>query len=389
MKYFLIAGEASGDLHAANLIRELKVLDAEAQFRCYGGDLMQSAGAELLKHYRDLAFMGFGPVLRHLPQIMRGMRQCKAAIAEWQPDAVVLIDYPGFNLDIARYVRRRQLCPVYYYISPKIWAWKSYRLRRIRRDVNLMLSILPFEVDWYAQRRYHVEYVGNPTVDELAGFRESYRESFADFARRHGLDAGQPVIALLAGSRRQEVKDNLQRMCLAARPYADRGYQIVLAGARSLPVESYDQAIAQLPAEAARPVLVYDETYPLLAHATAALVTSGTAALETALLGVPQVVCYYTGPQWLAWLMRHVILSIKYVSLVNLTLNRMAVEELLAGDMTVEAACRELGDILPGGSRRQSVLEAYDELRRLMGQPGAPRCAAGHILAHLRALGED
>ena len=289
MKYFLIVGEASGDLHAAHLMEALRRLDADASFRFYGGDLMSRAGGVRLCHYSSLAYMGFVPVLLHLPRILAGMKRCQEAIRRWQPDAVILVDYPGFNLKMARYVHRAAICPVFYYISPKIWAWKEGRIKAIRRYVDRLFSILPFETDFFEKKHhYPVSYVGNPTVDEVAAFRSSYSEGFEAFAARTGLDPARPVIALLAGSRTQEVKRNLLPMCRAALPHARRGYQLVVAAAPSLHRRFYEGLLAALPGREELPLhVVRDETYPLLAHATAALVTSGTATLETALTAPP------------------------------------------------------------------------------------------------------
>ena len=287
MKYYLIAGEASGDLHAAGLMHALKAEDSGAEFRFFGGDRMAAAGGTMVRHYRELAYMGFVPVLLHLRTIIANMRLCREDIVAWQPDVLILVDYPGFNLDIARYVHARTHIPVYYYISPKIWAWKEYRIRNIRRDVDEMFSILPFEVDFYERRHhYPIHYVGNPTVDEIADFRSRYDGTAADFLRHNGLQPDKPVIALLAGSRKQEIKDNLLKMAEAASAFAD--CQAVVAGAPGLSPDLYRRCLG------GRDVpVVFGQTYQLLAHARAALVTSGTATLETALMGVPQVVCYY------------------------------------------------------------------------------------------------
>ncbi len=295
MKYFLIAGEASGDLHASHLMQALKERDADAQFRCIGGDLMEAAGGRLLKHYKHLAYMGFIQVLLHLPEILRGMKDCKREIRAWQPDVVILVDYPGFNLQMAKYVHEKCGIPVFYYISPKIWAWKEYRIKDIKKYVDRMFSILPFEVDFFeGKHAYPITYVGNPTVDEVAAFREQYAESYDAFCVRNDLDSGKKIIALLAGSRLQEIRDNLSRMVRAASPYAKAGYQLVLAGAPSMTQEVYDMVLAPL-REAGVDVkvkIIFGETYPLLSHAAAALVTSGTATLETALLSEPHVLSY-------------------------------------------------------------------------------------------------
>ena len=285
MKYYLIVGEASGDLHASHLMQALERQDPEADFRFFGGEKMQAVGGTLVRHYRELAYMGFIPVLLHLPTILRNMRQCKDDIRGWKPDVVILVDYPGFNLKIAKYVHAELNIPVYYYISPKIWAWKEYRIKNIKRDVDELFSILPFEVAFFeGKHRYPIHYVGNPTADEVRSFREGYDESPEAFRRRYGL-SDKPIIALLAGSRQQEIKDNLPAMIEAATSFPD--YQLVLAGAPSIDDGYYRKFIEGQPV-----TLVHNDTYALLAQSAAALVTSGTATLETALFDVPQVVCY-------------------------------------------------------------------------------------------------
>ena len=369
MKYYLIVGEASGDLHAAHLMRELARADAQAEFRFFGGDNMAAEGGTLVRHYREMAYMGFIPVLLHLPAIFRNMAQCKEDIRMWNPDAVVLVDYPGFNLDIAKFVHKHGLAKVFYYISPKIWAWKEYRVKNIKRDVDHLLSILPFEVDFFEKKHhYPIHYVGNPTADEVMAFREGYHETPAEFTRRHGLDE-RPVVALLAGSRRQEIKDNLPAMLQAAEQFPD--YQFVLACAPSIERSYYEcfEGISKVR-------MVAGETFAVLANATAALVTSGTATLETALFGVPQVVCYETPlPRFIAFLRRHLI-KVKYISLVNLIVDREVVTELVADTFSVQNIVSELAAILPGGSRRDAMLNGYEEVRQAIGKPGAPAHAA-------------
>lgn len=376
MKYYLIVGEASGDLHASHLMRALRQHDSQATFRFFGGDLMTAVGGTRVRHYRDLAYMGFVPVLLHLRTIFRNMAFCKRDIVGWQPDVVILVDYPGFNLDIAQYVRAHTQIPVYYYISPKIWAWKEWRIRNIRRDVSEMFSILPFEIPFYEQKHhYPIHYVGNPTADEVRAFRASYQEPLSAFAARHGL-ADKPIIALLAGSRRQEIKDNLPAMIeavdrLLSRPEHTGRYQVVLAGAPSIDDAYYQQFI-----EGTSVQLVHNDTYPLLAHATAALVTSGTATLETALFGVPQVVCYETPlPRLIRFAFNHII-KVKYISLVNLIADREIVPELLADRFTVDNITTHLARLLPGGEGRDEMLRDYGEVARRLGDEVAPDNAA-------------
>lgn len=378
MKYFLIAGEASGDLHAAHLMQALRATDAEAQFRYYGGDQMAAVGGELLCHYCHLAYMGFIPVLLHLRTILRGMADCRRHIAEWQPDAVILVDYPGFNLKMARFVREHAICPVFYYISPKIWAWKEGRIKSIRRDVTHLYSILPFEVDFFEKKHhYPITYVGNPTVDEVAAYRASHPQTTASAQ-------SAPVIALLPGSRRQEIKDNLSRMLRAARPSLSEGYRLAIAAAPNIPLDFYDALIAQSGVDRRQVELVENRTYALLSSATAALVTSGTATLETALFRVPQVVCYYTACGRFVSFLRRLLLKVPYVSLVNLVCDREVVTELVADGMTVENVRTQLQRILPGGERREAQLRDYDDMAARLGEPGAPRRAAADIVARLK-----
>ncbi len=379
MKYYLIVGEASGDLHASRLMRSLRRIDGDADFRFFGGDLMSAVGGTRVKHYRELAYMGFIPVLLHLRTIFKNMALCKRDIVEWQPDVVILVDYPGFNLDIAKYLHAKTSIPVYYYISPKIWAWKEYRIKNIKRDVSEMFSILPFEVPFYeGKHHYPIHYVGNPTAAEVDEFLASYVETSDGFCRNNGLSADKPLIALLAGSRRQEIKDNLPAMLEAASRFADR-YQLVVAGAPSIPHEYYDKFIAGHDVN-----VVYNQTYPLLAHSTAALVTSGTATLETALFGVPQVVCYETPiPKVIAFLRKHLI-KVRYISLVNLIADREVVTELVADTFSVENIAKELGKLLPGSTERTTMLDGYAEVKRRLGKKNAPDNAAEIMLRLLK-----
>ncbi len=371
MKYYLIAGEASGDLHASRLMQSLKETDNQAEFRFFGGDLMSAVGGTRVKHYRELAYMGFIPVLLHLPTILRNMKMCKEDIAMWQPDCVILVDYPGFNLNIAKFIKSRTKIPVYYYISPKIWAWKEYRIKNIRRDVDELFSILPFEVDFFEKKHhYPIHYVGNPTADEVRAFL-----STPPLAPPLQVE-GKPVIALLAGSRKQEIKDNLPAMIEAVKPFMS-DYQVVLAGAPAIEADYYSQYIQGTGVE-----IVYNETYPLLAKAHAALVTSGTATLETALFGVPQVVCYETPLPWLIGRLRRLVLSVRYVSLVNLIADREVVTELVADTFSVANIRSELSKILAGPVREQ-MLEGYAEVRRRLGDQKAPEQTARFIVTLL------
>ena len=380
MKYYLIAGEASGDLHAAHLMAALRKEDSEAQFRFFGGDKMQEEGGTMVAHYSQLAFMGFIPVLLHLPTILRYLRLCKQDIVAWQPDVVILVDYPGFNLKVAAFVRQHTDIPVFYYIAPKLWAWKEYRIKNIRRDVDELFSILPFEKAFFeGKHHYPIHYVGNPTADEVTDFLASYPNTGNTF--QQSLDDGKaslPIIALLAGSRRQEIKDNLPAMLKATLPMTD-DYRIIVAGAPNIDSDFYRKIIGDLPVE-----IVHGRTYELLANATAALVTSGTATLETALFGVPQVVCYKTPlPHLISFLRRHLI-KVPYISLVNLIADSEVVTELVAHTFTLDNIRTELSSILPGGNRRSEMLEGYEKVRQAIGQPGAPANAARKMVNLLR-----
>ena len=378
MKYYLIVGEASGDLHASHLMAAIRTLDPQAQFRFVGGDLMTRQGGTCLIHYRDLAYMGFVPVLLHLRTIFRNMKLCKQDIVKWAPDVVILVDYPGFNLNIARFLKAKTAIPAYYYISPKIWAWKEWRMKSIKRDVAELFSILPFEVPFYEQKHaYPIHYVGNPTADEVRSFRKNYTETFEQFAHRHGLDARKPVIALLAGSRKQEIKDNLPAMIAAASAFPD--YQCVLACAPSIDDAYYEPFLRNT-----KVVPVKNETYALLSHAAAALVTSGTATLETALFGVPQVVCYETPVPWLIRFAFEHIIQVKYISLVNLIMNDEVVPELFADRFSVSRIQSALEPLLLKGTRRQAMLQAYERLVERLGNDIAPLNAAKIMVEKLK-----
>lgn len=378
MRYYLIVGEASGDLHASNLMKALQSEDGDAEFRFYGGDLMRSVGGTLVKHYKEMAYMGFVPVMMHLRTILRNMRVCKHDIMDWKPDVLILVDYPGFNLDIAKYVRSHSDIPIYYYISPKIWAWKEYRIKNIRRDVDELFSILPFEVEFYERHHYPIHYVGNPCVDAVEAFKASDEGAETDeaFRRAYGL-SDQPIIAILAGSRRQEIKDNLRVMMKTAQRF--NSHQFVIAGVPTIEEAYYRKYIPQ----EMDVKIVVNSTYRLLRHAEAALVTSGTATLETALFDVPQVVCYYTSCGRMVNWLRKLILKVKYISLVNLVVNREIVKELIGEQMNVDRLEAELRQIVEGGANRSQMLADYAEMRERLGGSGASQRAARQIVAHL------
>lgn len=377
MKYYLIVGEASGDLHASHLMAALKAEDPQADFRFFGGDMMAAVGGKMVKHYKELAYMGFIPVLLHLRTIFANMRRCKEDIVAWNPDVVILVDYPGFNLDIAKFVHSQTQIPVYYYISPKIWAWKEYRIKNIKRDVDELFSILPFEVDFFeGKHQYPIHYVGNPTVDEVTAYLKEHPKHLDRFITEHQLE-DKPIIALLAGSRKQEIKDNLPAMLKAASAFPD--YQLVLAGAPGIDPAYYQQYIGQ-----AKVKIIFNQTYRLLQHAEAALVTSGTATLETALFRVPQVVCYYTPiGKVFSFLRRHVI-KVRFISLVNLIADREVVKELVADGMTVENVQRELHTILSNREYRKAMLDGYEYMADRLGPAGAPQHAARQMLRLLK-----
>ena len=378
MKYYLIVGEASGDLHASRLMRSLKKYDELAEFRFFGGDLMAAEGGTRVKHYKELAYMGFVPVLLHLGTIFSNMKRCKEDIVAWKPDVVILVDYPGFNLNIAKFLKKNTLIPVYYYISPKIWAWKEWRIKSIKRDVSEMFSILPFEVPFYEQKhKYPIHYVGNPTAQEVAEFRAGYHQTYEEFCRENNLDSRKPIVALLAGSRLQEIKDNLPAMIEVAERFED--YQMVLAGAPSIEDEYYDKFL-----EGTSVRVVKNKTYQLLSHTTAALVTSGTATLETALFNVPQVVCYETPlPKLIRFAFNHV-LKVDYISLVNLVANKEVVPEMFADKFTIDGIANELYKIMPGQPARKRMLAEYQEVLRELGSKVAPDEAASIMVDLLR-----
>ncbi len=375
MKYYLIVGEASGDLHASNLMRELKKQDENAEFRFFGGDLMKSVGGICVKHYKEMAYMGFIPVLLHLRTIFRNMDMCKMDIVSWNPDVVILVDYPGFNLKIASFVKEHTKIPVYYYISPKIWAWKEYRIKDIKKNIDYMLSILPFEIEFYKKHNYEIEYVGNPCMDSVLDFKSKNNDGFDSFCKENGLSE-KPVIALLAGSRRQEIKDNLPMMIESMKEFS-KDYQIVLAGAPGIDKEYYSNYID------GDVKILFGKTYDILNFAKIALVTSGTATLETALFRVPQVVCYYTPMgKLLSFLKRH-ILKVKYVSLVNLIAGKEVVKELVADSMTIDNINKEAKSILYDVNYRENMLSEYDKIIDILGKESASGKAAKAIINKL------
>jgi lipid-A-disaccharide synthase len=364
MRYYIIAGEASGDLHGSNLIKAIHQKDADAYIRCWGGDKMQTAGAELVKHYRDLAFMGFVEVLMHLRTILNNIDFCKKDITAYKPDVLVLIDYPGFNMRIAEWAKQQGI-KVVYYISPQVWAWKESRTKKLKRDVDKMLVILPFEVDFYKKWNYEVNYVGHPLIQVVEQEMQTPPVKFAD----------KPIIALLPGSRAQEIKVKLPIMLQAVKHYPD--YQFIIAQAPSQPDELYTSIIGNQQVQLAK-----GQTYNLLKQAAAALVTSGTATLETALFGVPQVVCYKGNPisYWLA----KKLIKVKYISLVNLIMDKPVITELIQADLNETMIKQELDKILYNKEHISKLKADYAQLWHLLGDSNASENAAEAIVGMLR-----
>lgn len=375
MKYYLIAGEASGDLHASNLMRAIKNTDPQADFRFLGGDLMKQVGGTLVKHYREMAFMGFIPVLMNLRTILRNMQVCREDIRQYQPDVVILIDYPGFNLKIAKYVKTVLHIPVHYYISPKIWAWKQYRIKDFRKYVDHLYSILPFEPAFFQRLDYLVDYVGNPSVDSVSNYQQQESVGKSTFFRMNRL-ADKPILALLAGSRKQEIRDNLPVMLRVAAQFPE--YQPIIAGAPGIDPTYYQQYTD------GSVRILFQQTYPLLQHSDAALVTSGTATLETALFRVPQVVCYYVPAGRLAsFIFRH-FFHTPYISLVNLISGKEVVQELFGARFSEENITTELKRIIHDKTYRESMLQNYDEMIRILGKPGASIRTAELIVKRIK-----
>lgn len=382
MRYYIIAGEASGDLHGSNLMRALKAQDPAAAFRVWGGDrMMEQSGGNLVKHYRNTDFVGFTEVLANLRTILRNIKFCKADVAAYAPDVLILIDYPGFNLRIAQWAKAHISAKIVYYISPQVWAWKASRVHLIKRVVDRMLVILPFEADFYRQYDYTVDFVGHPLLDAI----DTYPKT-EDFYIQNNLQLQRPIVALLPGSRLQEIKSLLPTMLRLIPQHEDA--QFVIAGAPSVPRDTYERyirAIDDQRTQQGQPPLsvkiVYGQTYPLLNHAHAAVVASGTATLETALFGVPQVVCYRGSA--ISYQIAKRIVNIKYISLVNLIMDRPVVTELIQGQYTLKRLSAALTPLL-AGSERQHILEAYAELRARLGGGGASVRAAevvGEVLA--------
>lgn len=353
MKYYIIAGEASGDLHGSNLMKELTTLDSSATFRCWGGDKMQAAGGDLVKHYRELAFMGFLEVLMNLRTIFRNLKFCKEDILQHKPDAVILIDYPGFNLRIAEWAKQQGL-KIIYYISPQVWAWKENRVKSMKQCIDKMLVILPFEKDYYKNKwNWEVEYVGHPLAEVIQRHKEQgIKEKFAD----------KPIIALLPGSRKQEILKKLPVMLKVSQSFPS--YQFIVAKAPGLEESFYDNLLRSY----SNVSYVNNRTYDLLAQAKAALVTSGTATLETALFEVPEVVCYKGS--WLSYQIGKRLVKVKYISLVNLIMDTLVVKELIQNDLTAENLKAELEDLLTNENRKKELQQQYVSLINKLSEGG-------------------
>jgi len=372
MRYFIIAGEQSGDLHGSNLVLGLKAADSSAEIYCWGGDLMEAAGATLLVHYKKMAFMGFIAVLKNLGKISENLKLCKSQIDQYKPDAVILIDYPGFNLRIAEFSKNAGYT-TFYYISPKIWAWNEGRVKRIRKYVDRMFIIFPFEVEFYRKHGINLEYVGNPLVDETERRISSF-PSKSDIRKDLGISE-KPVISLLAGSRKHEIELILPEMLKVVHYFPD--YQFILAGVKNIPDELYIKVIGINPV-----ILIKEKTYEILYISEAALVTSGTATLEAALHGAPQVVCYKG--DFLSMLIAWMVIKVKYISLVNLILDSEAVKELVQYDLNENKVYSELKAILPGGTKRDKILSDYAVLKEKLGPAGASGRIAGEMFEELK-----
>ncbi len=374
MRYYIIAGEASGDLHASNLMKEIKLIDSKADFRLWGGDLMKSVGGEPVNHYKDRAYMGFVEVLANLRKILNYISLCRNDILEYNPDAVILVDYPGFNLRIAEFAKEKGF-KVYYYISPQVWAWRQSRVKKIRKVVDKMFVILPFEEEFYKSHNYKVDFVGHPLLDEID--RKKYKP-FDALIKDNKLD-GKPVIALLPGSRKQEISKILPGM-LSVIPYFE-GFQFVIAGASSINSEFYENIIRGY----GNVRIIFGQTYDLLNNAKAALVTSGTATLETALFEVPEVVCYNAIS--LSYLIAKSFIKVRYISLVNLIMNRKVVAELIQQDFNTNNIKQELGKLLYDKEHLAKLSQDYKELKIILGGSGASRKTAQLITEDLKKAG--
>ncbi len=373
MNYFIISGEASGDMHGANLVSELNKIQPDAKIKGWGGDKMAAQGVEITKHYKDLAFMGFAEVILNLKTILGNFKTCKKEILDYKPDAVILIDYPGFNLRMAEYIHSLNI-PVFYYISPTVWAWKKNRVEKIKKYVDKMFVILPFEKPFYEECGYEVEFVGNPLLDEIARFKQAHVSS--DFKHLHNLP-DKPIIALLPGSRTQEIKTKLPVMLSVVEHYQD--YHFVIGGAPSQDEKLYHEICKGIDSVS----IVFGETYPLLMNSHAGLITSGTATLETALFKVPQVVCYRANP--ISYRIAKMLVNIKFISLVNLIMDKEVVKELIQQDLSNKSVNEELKRIIEG-EKRQQILSDYELLIEKLGGVGASKNTADKIVEFMEQI---
>ena len=376
MKYFIIAGEASGDLHASNLMRELRKEDLSAEFCFLGGDLMQAQGGKMIRHYRQMAFMGFWGVLKNARKVLNNINDCKKAIVAFRPDVVILVDYPGFNLPMARFTKEKLNIPVYYYISPKIWAWKEHRIKAIKENVDALFTIFPFETAFYGRHNYPVEYIGNPSVDSVS-MRPNQEQTFKEFCSINKLPA-KPIIALLAGSRKQEISACIPRMIKATQRFPE--YQAVIAGAPGITPKYYRSILKDKNVH-----VIFDQTYELLQQAKASVVNSGTATLEAALIGTPQVVVYNVYFGRFMMLLKDYFVKVKYISLVNLVAEKEVVKELMAQFFTVENVSKELDNLLHDKVYRENMLNEYALMKKSLGGPGAASKAAKKMVELLSA----
>ena len=372
MKIYIIAGEASGDLHASNLIKAIHQIESKVSFRCWGGDKMKDAGATIVKHIKDLAFMGFVEVLFNLKTILSNIKFCKKDILKYSPDAIVLVDYPGFNLRISTWAKKQNI-PVYYYISPQIWAWKQSRVYKIKASVKQVYTILPFEKDFYKKFDLDVEYVGHPLVEEISEFlnKKSSKESFLKTYNLSEL----PIIAILPGSRHQEINVKLPLMLEAARKF--KSHQIIVAGAPNIDKINY------LKNGLVNEKLIYEKTYEVITHSDVAVVTSGTATLETALLETPEVVCYKGSP--ISYLIARLLIKIKYISLVNLIMNKEVVLELIQKDCSSEKIKKELDNLIYNSSYKDKMLNSFKELKVMLGDGTASKKIAQSLIKDIKA----
>ncbi|MCK5730539.1 MAG: lipid-A-disaccharide synthase [Draconibacterium sp.] len=367
MRYYLIAGEASGDLHGSNLLKELAVADTDAQFQYFGGDLMQSVGGNLVKHYREMAFMGFLDVLLNIRTIKRNMEFCKKDLLQFEPDVLILIDYPGFNLRIAEFAKSNNI-KVFYYISPKLWAWKEFRVKKIKAFVDEMFTIFPFETEFYKKHNFKVNYVGNPLMDSISEYKK-ITISKSTFHKKNNLDNRQ-VVAILAGSRLKEIKRVLPTMVKAVEGLSD--FQFVIAGVKNIDKNIYTEIIGNKNVS-----IIFDQTYDLLSLAHTAIVTSGTAALETALFNVPQVAMYkMEGGILVDVIMRNFVLKTNWVTLPNIILQKAAILELIQKDLTVKKVRVELNKLLFDNIYREKMIHDYNSLLKLMGESGCSKRTA-------------